>query len=63
MDITGVSADSVARKTLDAADRGQLYVLPQLDARLVWRMKRLAPVSYNRGSGLIGRLLAKTNNA
>lgn len=63
MDITGVSADSVARKTLDAADRGQLYVLPQLDARLVWRMKRLAPVSYSRGSGLIARLLAKTNNA
>ncbi|HVK99101.1 MAG TPA: SDR family NAD(P)-dependent oxidoreductase [Dongiaceae bacterium] len=63
MDITGVSADSVARKTLDAADRGQLYVLPQLDARMVWRMKRLAPVSYNRGSGLIGRVLSKATDA
>jgi len=38
-------------------DLGQLYVLPQLDARLVWRMKRFAPVSYARGAGLIGRWL------
>ena len=59
MEWTGVSADGVAKTTLNALDRNQLYVLPQLDARLVWRMKRLAPVSYNRGSGLIGRFLAK----
>lgn len=60
MDWTGVSADSVAKTTLDALDRRQLYVLPQFDARLVWRMKRLAPVTYNRGSGLIGRVMAIT---
>lgn len=63
MDLTGVSAASVARTTLNALDRGQLYVLPQLDARLVWRMKRLAPVTYNRGSGLIGRWLAPSADA
>ena len=57
MDLTGLSADDVARTTLNAHDRGQLYVLPQLDARLVWRMKRFAPVSYARGAGLIGRWL------
>ena len=45
MDWTGVSPESVAKTTLDALDRKQLYVLPQFDARLVWRMKRLAPVS------------------
>lgn len=53
---TGVSADDVARTTLDALDRDQLYVLPQFDARMIWRFKRYAPVSYNRGSALLGRL-------
>ncbi len=57
MDLTGLSAESVARTTLNAFDRGQLYVLPQVDARLVWRMKRLAPASYARGAGLVGRWL------
>lgn len=57
MDITGLSAERVARTTLNAFDKGELYVLPQLDARLVWRMKRFAPASYARGAGLIGRWL------
>lgn len=35
--------EEIARKSLDANDRGRLYVVPQLDARLVWQMKRLAP--------------------
>jgi len=58
MEWTGHSADSVAKTTLNALDSNRLYVLPQLDARLVWRMKRLAPVSYNRGSGLLARFMA-----
>ena len=53
---TGISAGRVARTTLDALDRGQLYVLPQLDARLIWRLKRYVPAGYARGLGLIGRL-------
>jgi len=53
---TGISAARVARTTLDALDRGQLYVLPQLDARLIWRLKRYAPAGYARGLGLINRL-------
>ena len=52
---TGIPATRVARTTLDALDRGQLYVLPQLDARLIWRLKRYAPSGYARGLGLIGR--------
>lgn len=56
MDWTGVSADSVAKTCLNALDRNQLYVMPQLDARLIWRIKRYAPVSYGRGSGLLVRL-------
>lgn len=61
MQWTGVSADRVADTTLAALDRNQLYVLPQLDARLIWRFKRYAPVSYARGAGLLGRLSALTS--
>lgn len=59
MDWTGVTADSVAKETLNALDKGQLYVLPQLDARIIWRAKRLMPRSYTRGAGLLARIAAK----
>lgn len=52
----GFSADRVARQTLDAHDRGQLYVVPQLDAQLLWRAKRLMPAPYTRMAGVLGRL-------
>ncbi|MGQ0530316.1 MAG: SDR family NAD(P)-dependent oxidoreductase [Panacagrimonas sp.] len=55
---TGIEAEGVAKQTLDALDRNQLYVLPQLDARTIWRMKRLAPALYARGAGVLNRLLA-----
>ncbi|MCH5645517.1 SDR family NAD(P)-dependent oxidoreductase [Gordonia sp. ABSL49_1] len=57
MRITGRSADQVARQTLDANDRGRLYVLPQLDARIIWLAKRLLPRTYAVGAGLLGRAL------
>jgi short-subunit dehydrogenase len=53
--VAGFSADRVARQTLDAHDRGQLYVVPQFDAKLLWRAKRLLPVPYTRVAGLLGR--------
>jgi len=52
---TGFSAEKVARMCLDAHDRGELYCLPQLDARIGWNIKRLAPQAYTRGIGLISR--------
>lgn len=55
---TGVSADGVVTKTLNALDRGELYVLPQLDARMIWRAKRFIPATYTRGAGLLSRLAA-----
>lgn len=57
MRLTGVSPESIARTALDAHDRGRLYAVPQLDAQLIWRAKRLLPVPYTRVLGLIGRLL------
>lgn len=55
--LTGLSADNVAVRTLDAHDRGRLYVVPQLDATVIWHLKRHFPALYVRGAGLLGRLL------
>ncbi len=57
MKLTGVSPDGVAAQTLDALDLGRLYVVPQLDANIVWHLKRHFPVPYARGLGLISRFL------
>lgn len=53
---TGVSADSVARSALDALDRGQLHVVPQLDAKIIWQAKRLIPGGYTRALGVVERM-------
>jgi NAD(P)-dependent dehydrogenase (short-subunit alcohol dehydrogenase family) len=52
---TGLSPDKVARTCLDAHDRGELYCMPQLDAKVGWNAKRLAPQSYTRVAGLVSR--------
>ena len=61
IELTGVSAEGVADTTLKALARGQLHVLPQFDARMIWRAKRLLPATYTRGAGLLNRLAAKLN--
>lgn len=53
---TGVTAASVAKTTLDGLDKGQLYVLPQMDAKLIWRLKRYVPTGYARGLGWVNKL-------
>lgn len=55
MRLTGHSPGGVARTTLDAHDRGQLYVLPQIDAKVGWAAKRHAPRTYTRAAGLLER--------
>ncbi|MGH3955199.1 SDR family NAD(P)-dependent oxidoreductase [Mycobacteroides salmoniphilum] len=52
----GVSPEWIAKTTLNAHDRGRLYVVPQPDAKLIWAMKRHAPVPYSWGAGIISRL-------
>lgn len=42
----GSTPQSVALAALDGLDKGRLYVLPQLDAKVTWRIKRLAPTAY-----------------
>jgi NAD(P)-dependent dehydrogenase (short-subunit alcohol dehydrogenase family) len=53
---TGFSADKVARVCLDAHDRGDLYCMPQFDAKIGWNIKRLAPGAYTRAVGLVLRV-------
>ncbi|RZS32655.1 short-subunit dehydrogenase [Herbihabitans rhizosphaerae] len=55
--VVGFSAERVARTTLDAHDRGRLYVVPQPDAQILWRAKRFLPTPYARIAGLLGRLV------
>ena len=53
---TGASADKVARTCLDAHDRGDLHCMPQLEAKIVWNIKRLVPGTYTRAIGLVSRV-------
>lgn len=55
MQATGFTADKVAIDALDKYDRGRLYVVPQIDAKILWRLKRIAPALYTRALGLLGR--------
>lgn len=52
---TGFSAAKVARTCLDAHDRGDLYCMPQLEAKVGWNIKRFAPQAYTRAMGLVSR--------
>lgn len=56
MDWTGVAPERVVGRTLDALDGARLYVLPQLDARVIWRVKRYAPAGYTWGMGWLHRI-------
>ena len=53
----GFSPGDVARKTLNEFDAGAIYVLPQLDAKVTWFMKRMAPGLFTRGMGVVGRFI------
>ncbi|NKY89164.1 SDR family NAD(P)-dependent oxidoreductase [Nocardia veterana] len=54
---TGRSPDAIARTTLDAVDHGRLYVVPQVEAKLIWQSKRLLPGPYTQVTGLLERLM------
>ncbi|MFF2088469.1 SDR family NAD(P)-dependent oxidoreductase [Nocardia sp. NPDC058176] len=54
---TGRAPAAIARTTLDAVDRGDLYVVPQVEAKLLWQAKRLMPATYTRSAGLLERVV------
>jgi NAD(P)-dependent dehydrogenase (short-subunit alcohol dehydrogenase family) len=48
MDASPMNADDVARHALDRMVAGELHIVPQNDAQLVWRLKRLLPGQVTR---------------
>jgi len=50
------TSDAVAKRSLNTLDKGGLYILPQIDARIAWRAKRLAPRLYAKTVGEIYKL-------
>ncbi|WP_280340044.1 SDR family NAD(P)-dependent oxidoreductase [Nocardia neocaledoniensis] len=54
---TGRPPASIAKTTLDAVDRGDLYVVPQLEAKVLWQAKRWMPATYTRSAGLLERVV------
>ena len=53
---TGISPQRVARTCLNTNDRGGLYCVPNLDAKIGWSVKRFVPSIYTRGIGLVSRI-------
>jgi short-subunit dehydrogenase len=51
MNYAFTTSDSVAILTLDRLDKGQLYTVPQIDAKLFWLMKRTSPSLYAKFLG------------
>lgn len=43
-----VTAEQVAHAGLDGLERGELVIIPQLDGRFLWALKRYAPGAYHR---------------
>lgn len=51
MNYAFTTSDSVAIETLDRLDKGDLYTIPQIDAKLFWLMKRTSPNLYAKFLG------------
>ena len=60
MDITGMSPEKVVTITLNGYDKQKLYILPQVEAKAIWRVKRYIPTAYTKGAGLLQRLRPQT---
>lgn len=48
-------AERVARAALGALEAGRLVEIPQINGRVLWRVKRLLPQGFSRGVGRIYR--------
>lgn len=53
MDRFGHTPESVVIKSLDGLDKNRVHVLPQLDARIAWFMKRMTPGNFVRLNGFM----------
>ncbi|KAF0810266.1 short chain dehydrogenase/reductase family oxidoreductase [Alcanivorax sp. S71-1-4] len=57
MNYAMTTSDAVARLTLNRLDKGELYTTPQVDAKLLWMMKRASPDLYARFLGFSYRFV------
>ncbi len=55
----GKTAEQIAHSAIVSVDRGELYALPMADARWLWRVKRVAPVTFSAIAGRVGRRATK----
>ena len=55
------SADRVAEAALRGLERGELYVIPQLDGKLAWRLKRVIGAAFY--GGLSAKLQARISGS
>jgi NAD(P)-dependent dehydrogenase (short-subunit alcohol dehydrogenase family) len=53
----GKTAEDVARAALAGVDAGTLHITPMLDLRWAWRLKRLAPTTFQRLSRRVAALM------
>ncbi len=51
MNFAMTTSDDVAKLTLNRLDKGELYTIPQVDAKLFWLMKRASPSLYAKFLG------------
>lgn len=59
MDKLGHTPESVVVKSLDGLDKNRMHVLPQMDARVAWFLKRLSPGNFVRFSGFMASQMAR----
>lgn len=55
MDRSKWSADDIARIALDAVESNTFYVLPHVEARWIWRLKRVSPWLYAKAIDAMGK--------
>jgi NAD(P)-dependent dehydrogenase (short-subunit alcohol dehydrogenase family) len=48
MEKSKVSASEIVEKTIKAIEKDRLYVVPQIDAKIMWWIKRLSPEFFSR---------------
>lgn len=54
----GRGVEPIAKDAIDAAERGELYAVPMVEGRVLWRLKRLAPRTFSRVMGLTTKFFA-----
>jgi NAD(P)-dependent dehydrogenase (short-subunit alcohol dehydrogenase family) len=54
-----MTAEAVARAGIRGLEAGELIIIPQIDGKLVWRFKRLAPDFYRSTLRLADRLAGR----